>query len=207
MGNEIREKILEGTEMLFMRLGIKSLTMDEICLELGVSKKTIYQHFKDKNELVQQTMQQHLQKRESRICQILQQKRNPIEELLSIQKEMAEMTKQVNPSLMHDIRRHYQEAWCMFECHKKDNILQTIFNNLTRGVDVGYYRAGMNIEIVSKMYVELVQNMLENPSFTMGDWTLPELFQELFTYHMHAILTSKGMKTYLKLTQPSLESK
>ena len=96
---QAKDKILEGTEQLFMRLGVKSLTMDEICLELGISKKTLYQHFKDKQELVEQTLQHHLNKNECQIKSLTNSNLHPIDELLAINKMISAMLKNVNPTL------------------------------------------------------------------------------------------------------------
>ncbi|MDB5145664.1 MAG: hypothetical protein JWQ66_4377, partial [Mucilaginibacter sp.] len=105
------ERIISGGEELFLKAGIKSVTMDDIAKHLGMSKKTIYQFFKDKNELVFALVRKKLQDDEDQMCAIISKSGNVIEEMINMMKCSEEIFSRINPIVIHDLQKYHPEAW------------------------------------------------------------------------------------------------
>src|SRR6195952_6152171 len=120
------ERIINGAEELFLKAGIKSVTMDDIARHLGMSKKTIYQFFKDKNELVTGLVKKKLMQDENQICMMVDQSNNVIEEMINMMKASEEIFSRINPVVIHDMQKYHPEAWKQFQDFKADVIVHTL---------------------------------------------------------------------------------
>src|SRR6201992_4525775 len=112
------ERIIQGGEELFLKAGIKSVTMDDIARHLGMSKKTIYQFFKDKNELVVALVKKKLQDDKDQMCDIIKQSGNVIEKMINMMKCSEEIFSRINPIVIHDLQKYHSEAWKQFQDFK-----------------------------------------------------------------------------------------
>ena len=131
METEIR--ILAGAEELFSRFGIKNVTMDEIARHLGMSKKTIYLHYIDKNKLVQEVVNRMIQAHDHQCKEFESKSENAINEIFLIMNYMNAFFSQMNPNLFFDMQRYHPEAWKYFTKFKEDVILEQVVNNLEKG--------------------------------------------------------------------------
>src|SRR5882757_3428711 len=120
------ERIIQGGEELFLKAGIKSVTMDDIAKHLGMSKKTIYQFFKDKNELVTALVKKKLQQDEDHMCVIISKSGNVIEEMINMMKCSEEIFARINPIVIHDLQKYHPDAWKHFQDFKADVIVHTL---------------------------------------------------------------------------------
>src|SRR5580693_7306634 len=132
------ERIIEGGEELFLTAGIKSVTMDDIARHLGMSKKTIYQFFKDKNELVIALVKKKLQEDEEQMSAIISQSGNVIEEMINMMKCSEEIFSRINPIVIHDMQKYHPDAWKHFQNFKSGVIVQTLEQLLSKGIKQGY---------------------------------------------------------------------
>ena len=108
---DIKIKILREAETLFMKYGFKSITMDDMSRELGISKKTLYQYFEDKNDLVNQTVKQHLEDQMDE-CKTLEERKNdPITFMLNITDSVSSKRRQINPGVLFDLKKYFKPAW------------------------------------------------------------------------------------------------
>ena len=112
------ERIIQGGEELFLKAGIKSVTMDDIARHLGMSKKTIYQFFKDKNELVIALVKKKLKEDEDQMSDIISQSGNVIEEMINMMKCSEEIFSRINPIVIHDLQKYHPDAWKQFQNFK-----------------------------------------------------------------------------------------
>lgn len=195
------EQLLEQIEKLFMRYGVRSLTMDDIARELGISKKTIYLHFEDKADLVKKGMASHFVREEKKMQCVFQDSKNAIDELFNITSCVRENIKSVQPSIMYDLQKYYPEAWKQFNTHKFGFILNSISNNLKRGIEEGYYRAEINVDVVSKLYVSRIEIIFDQDFFPSDKYNLLDVHFEMVSYHLYAICSSKGLKYLEKKIQ------
>src|SRR5688500_17937825 len=131
---ENREKLLRGADELFMRYGLRSVSMDDIARHLGVSKKTIYQHFADKDEMVATVAKGHMERQRDQFDEIAKRSKNAVEELISISFCLKETMKNINPSLLFDMQKYHQKAWNEWLSFKQKFIRQNIVRSLKQGI-------------------------------------------------------------------------
>ncbi len=187
----MREKIIDKASELFLSLGFKSVTMDEIANELGISKKTLYKYFSNKLALVEETTSKFHESCFLGIETISNQGYNAIEENFKIKNMFKEMFKNAASSPIYQLKKYYpkihekamQKEIVMFsECLKK---------NVEKGILEGYYRNDIDIGLVTQFYFYLVFGVHEN---TIDNHQLPKIEQQALAYHTRAIATEKGVK-------------
>src|SRR3569833_2856037 len=120
------DRIIQGGEDLFLTAGIKSVTMDDIARHLGMSKKTIYQFFRDKNELVIALVKKKLKEDEDQIADIMSRSANVIEEMINMMKCSEEIFSRINPIVIHDMQKYHPEAWAEFQRFKAEVLISTM---------------------------------------------------------------------------------
>jgi AcrR family transcriptional regulator len=188
------ERIIQGGEDLFLQAGIKSVTMDDIAKHLGMSKKTIYQFFKDKNELVIALVKKKLQDDEDQMCAIISQSNNVIEEMINMMKCSEEIFSKINPIVIHDLQKYHPEAWKQFQDFKADVLIHTLEELLTKGIKQEYIRPDIDVKIMARMRVAQVEMGFNTALFPVTDfspWKVQYQFLEHFNY---GICTLKGYK-------------
>ncbi|MFT7592572.1 MAG: AcrR family transcriptional regulator [bacterium] len=195
---DVKEQILEKSLGLFMRYGIKSVSMDDISREIGVSKKTVYQHVSDKRDLVRQTFERHLNSDEAFCTRMMDETNNPIQQLLNLAKHIVDNFSQMNPSTMFDIQKYYPSCWELFHDHKNKYIQSQVIDNLKLGIKTGHYRPELNVDIISKLYICLIDSTVNPDTFPAKEFDRVSIFVQLFDYHLHAIMTSEGTKYFNK---------
>jgi AcrR family transcriptional regulator len=204
---DTKEKILVGTDRLFMKLGFKTVTMDDVCRELGISKKTLYQYFTDKTDLVKQTITEIFKHQDCQIVSIHAEIKNPIDEALQIMKAVSKMMKEVNPTAIHDLKKYYPECWEMFKLRKQNIILPTISSNFERGIEQGLYRSDLHINILSKIYAEIIDLLVSDHIFPAHEYSFQEVYHTFMNYHLRGIVTPKGLKYLEKRINEILTNK
>jgi AcrR family transcriptional regulator len=195
---EIKDKILKGAEELFMRYGIRSVSMDDIARHLAVSKKTLYQHFADKDELVLMVSRSHLNRNIQQFDSIRDESRNVIEELGKISVCMKANMETMNPSLLFDLQKFHPKAWSEWIAFKNHYIHDSVVRNLSKGLEEGYIRPNVNPEIMATMRIELVQLAFNNDIFPPNKFNLAEVQDQLFDHFVYGIVTDKGRTLYEK---------
>jgi AcrR family transcriptional regulator len=188
------DRIIQGGEDLFLSAGIKSVTMDDIAKHLGMSKKTIYQFFKDKNELVIALVKKKLKDDEDQICSIISQSGNVIEEMINMMKCSEDMFSRINPIVIHDMQKYHPEAWREFQNFKADVLIRTLEELLSKGIQQGYIRPEINPKILARMRVSQVEMGFDTRTFPVAEfspWKVQYQFLEHFNY---GICTLKGHK-------------
>ena len=198
---DVKEKILKGTEELFMRYGVRSISMDDIARHLGVSKKTLYQHFADKEELVLMVSRSHLERNITQFDGIRDESKNPIEELARISVCMKQNMESMNPTLLFDLQKFHPKAWNEWISFKRKYLRDSIVRNLSQGIADGYFRPEVNPEIMAAMRIELVQLAFNNDIFPPSRFKLAEVQEHIFDHFVFGLVTEKGRKLYQKLKE------
>ncbi len=179
---ELQHSIVTKALELFMRYGFKSVTVDDIAQVAGISKKTLYENFKDKDEIVYSAldvMDKDIHQKEEAI---MKKSTNAVEEVIGIMAMLEGMFKNMNPNCMKDLQKYYPSAFKEWECHT-DLHEQLIRKNLKRGIKEGYYRKNIEIDILSFLRVEGIMIGIKNPKATEYDFTKLQLAQtEIFLY-------------------------
>lgn len=188
------EQIIPKVYHLYQRYGIKSVTMDDVARNLGISKKTLYEFFADKEDLVKQVLIWDYDRKLDFFLEIEKKKLNAVEELFEVYQMIKVMYKDYNPSLEYDIRKYYPALFSQFREIKRKRLFELSMKNLNKGMREGLYRSDLNASILSRLHVFRVENILESELFSVGELTSINVFHEIFVYHMNGILSESGRK-------------
>ncbi len=197
----IKEKIQKGAEELFMRYGVRSISMDDIARHLSVSKKTLYQHFADKEDIVTVTCRAHLERDAEQFAGIRKTARNAIEELVQLSVHIKRNMQDMNPSLLFDLQKYHPKAWKVWLNHKNKFIREAVVRNLRQGMEEGYFREDMDPEVIASVRLELVQLAFNEEIFPSEMFKLSDVQMQIFDHFVFGLLTEKGRKLYLKCKQ------
>ncbi|MGB0424529.1 MAG: TetR/AcrR family transcriptional regulator [Flavobacteriales bacterium] len=179
---------------VFMRFGIKSVNMDDLARHLGVSKKTLYKHVKDKNDLVLKTFQYHQTIEDETIEAICAKNMNAIDESFEVMKFIHQMLKGLHPSIMYDIEKYHPEVCKSMMDKQHSSIYRVLLSNMTKGQAEGLYRDDFNPEVVAKIYIASVDAIFDFNMFPVEGTSRSELYLEIFRYHIRGIASMKGVE-------------
>lgn len=193
---EKEKELLIAVTALFMQYGVKSLTMDDICSHLGISKKTLYLYVSDKKDLVKKSLELAIGDDQCMLCEISDTQANPIDELLAINVKISEKLQGMQPAVMYDLQKYYPEAWKVMENHKQCFVFEMVVKNIETGITQGLYRDNVNSELVAKIYVTMLDKIFEVGFFPGHKYSFQEMHREIARYHLRGIASEKGL-TYL----------
>ena len=148
---EPKERILTESNNLFRRRGIRSVTMDDIARELGMSKKTIYQYFNNKADIVHEVTRQHFTNERCMSDEILEKASDPVEEILMILQTMSKTFKEIPTTMIYEVQKYYPRTWDLYNEFRYGYGINMIRRNLQDGVKQGLYRKDMDIELIAKL--------------------------------------------------------
>jgi AcrR family transcriptional regulator len=193
---EPQEKILKSSLALFFKYGIKHVTMDDIAKELGMSKKTIYQFYKEKDDLINQLTAVELKEQECQFDDMNRNAKDPIHEIMLISERMRIMMQNINPLFFLDLQKFYPAAYQRFQKFKEDCAYKNILINIKRGIEQGIYRSDLDPEFVSRLRLAQIDMVMFGNYFSydkIGLAKTNELILEIFIY---GICTVKGHKLF-----------
>ncbi len=199
-GMDRAEFLLQHAMEIFMRLGIRSVNMADLASEIGVSKKTLYLHFKDKNDLIQRCMNAHCDQMEQVISEAENRQGNAIDSELAIIDFVHAVITKMHPSMLHDLRKHHPIAFDTINKREDEIILGAVERNIQRGQKEGLYRTDISAVLTARFLVAIgyeVKKCGERGTF-QGKMTLSDLYVQSSLYHIRAISTEKGAK-YLEI--------
>ena len=206
---DTKDKILKGADSLFTKYGVRSISMDDIARHLSVSKKTLYQHFADKDELVTMVSQAHRNQKKLEYDEITEQSENAIDELHKIAVVLKREMEEVNPTLLFDIRKFHPKAWSVWEEYKRDFIHSSVVRNLQQGIKDGHFRPEINPQVITSMRLASIEMCFDDRVFPQGKFSLAEVHTQVFEHFVQGLCTDKGRKLYQKykenyLNQPKI---
>lgn len=189
-----RERIRLKAKEMFMQYGLRSVSMDDLATSLGISKKTIYQSFKDKNEIVQEVVLGILNENTCLCKQESARSSNAVEEMLSLAGFLFDVAKNMNGSILFELMKYHPKTHEMLAVHKHEHIPKMVEENLRRGIEEGYYRSEIKPEILSQFRGMSVFAVFQ-PNFMKDKGTSKEDIQrEVFLHFMHGIVNEKGLR-------------
>lgn len=195
------DRILDGAIELFYKHGLKSITMDDVAKQLGMSKKTIYKFFRDKEEMVMKCCDRDLHDRDCIFREITGSSTDAIGELMEMMKHMAGMFSRMNPNLFYDMQKYHPAVWKLFRDFKEKNILRMVEDNLRKGISQGLYRRDINIPVIARLRIEEVEMGMNPELFPAQQFRLSDVQMALFDHFMHGITTLKGHRLINKYKQ------
>ncbi|MFA9198571.1 MAG: TetR/AcrR family transcriptional regulator [Aquirufa sp.] len=196
MGQQMKSRILhKGTE-LFFRYGVKTVTMDSIATELGISKKTIYQHFPDKDSMVYEVVKGFIEQDVAKWAELDRLYSNVIEKMFKSFEMTKDLLTQMNPRLLFEIQKYFLKAFQLFTEHGEKCIHENLIADFKKGAQFGYFRNDIDLELLARLRMAEV-NLAFNPDFYPNN-KLP-LFETqlvMLDIFMRGILTEKGLTLY-----------
>ncbi len=196
-------EILKASGQLYMKHGIRSVSMDDLARHLGISKKTIYLYYENKEALVQDIVYAQIKQEAEEVANILATSKNAIEQMQKIAKMALRTLGEVSSGTMFDLQKYYRKQWeAITNLHKK-LIFEVIKQNIELGVQEGIYRADINPEIIARLYGEIAFSIVNNDVFSMHDFGKQDIYRQAFQYHINGILSTKGEKLFKKLNSKS----
>lgn len=203
---DYKEHIISTSLDLFLSLGFKSVTMDEIAAKLGVSKKTLYQHFKNKSELVEKSSVQLCDTICNGINQIMiSDTENAIEELYSIKKYVMDYLKDDSTSAIYQLQKYYPDVHRMVTQVQFDFIDDCIQKNVNKGIEKGLYRNNIDSRFIARIYFVGIQGIKNLNIFPAQEFPIKELDDQYLEYHLRGIVTPLGRKILNKITDTNHE--
>ena len=196
---DLKTHILAEVDTLFCRYGIKSVTMDDIAKHLGISKKTIYQHFGDKNELVNTLIKIKIALQKQVINQELNKVENAVHELFIGVSNLEEVLSNTNPIFFFDLQKYHPTAWGFFKDFKENVLYEKVLDNLKRGIKESYYRPELNLEIIARARIEQIDMAFSQTVFTTQKFSTSEVMKELTTHFLYGICNNAGQKLIISL--------
>ncbi len=197
----VKENIISEAINLFMTNGLRSVTMDDIAKHLGISKKTIYQHFKDKEEIIIQSTSVVFEHENKMMEEIENEADNAVEELYRLTLCLRERIKNTSTTALYDMKKYYQNAWARYKDFKRDVIYNSVIKNLKRGIEEGLFRRDINPEILAQLRIGEIELSFDKDFFPEDKFSLVEIHEQLFQHFTYGILSEKGFKLFETYTQ------
>jgi TetR/AcrR family transcriptional regulator, cholesterol catabolism regulator len=191
---EKQDEILERTAELFRNYGIRSITMDDISHELGISKKTLYQFVTDKDELVKKVVAHILNITMCHFDRIRSHAANAIEELFEVNCFVHSVMRKYSPAFEFDLRKYYPDVYQLLIKTKREKMYDSVLENIRKGKSEGIYREDMEEEVIAKVHVSRMENLHDNTMFSLEEMTRGKIFKEIFVYHIRGMANAKGIK-------------
>ncbi|MCF8372416.1 MAG: TetR/AcrR family transcriptional regulator [Bacteroidales bacterium] len=192
---EINE-ILDKVSAMYLKFGIKSVTMDDVARELLISKKTLYQYVKDKNELVEKVIDRLIEADNQQYCNILDKDRNAIEQLFDVCKHIREIITEVSTSARYDLKKYYPKQFTKLYEKKKEMMLTSVTENLEKGKQEGLFRQDFSTQYIALFFVSRIENTIEIEFFMDERITQQDFFVEVFEYHIRGLASPNGLKFF-----------
>lgn len=190
---DLRKSILAKARTMFMRYGIRSVTMDDLARDLGISKKTLYQHIENKADLIKKVFEYDIETEKALVENLVKTAPNAIEEILGIAKYVISQLRELSSTVIYDLQKYYGESWRKMESLHTEFTTETIKKNLERGINEGLYRKELDIDIIAKLYAGKTSLVIDEETFPLKNYNKENLFRVYINYHLHGIVSKKGL--------------
>lgn len=197
----MKDQILEKATEMFLTLGFKSVTMDDIANEMGISKKTIYQHFENKDTLVKESTFNLYETISCGIDEIIAANKNPIEELFAIKDFVLKNLKDESTSPYYQLQKYYPRLHKSLTMKQFEKMGSCVIENLKKGNDLGLFRKEIDRDLISRFYFAGMSSLKDVDLFKPSLFKTKYVQSSYLEYHLRGICTQKGiteLETILK---------
>ncbi len=199
--SEAQERIVIKAHELFMRYGIRSVSMDEVANHLGISKKTIYQFFADKDALVEGVIDMEIRRNQGECSQQNLQSENPIHEMFLAVDMVLEILSKINPNVLFDLEKYHPRAFKKHNDFKNQFLFNIIKKNIEQGMAEGLYREDVNADIMARFRLASTFLLFSQEHFPMGKHSPASVLTEITYNFLFGLVTPKGAKLVQKYKQ------
>ena len=201
--DEKLKQILNTTIGLFDKFGIRSVSMDDICNEMGISKKTLYRYVDSKEDLVEHLLDYKSAMVDQIWCEVAELNLNAIETLLVISKNLGNLFKSLkaNPSVEFDLKKYYNEIYTS-HCNKRNQqIIKNISDNISQGISEGLYRKELSQELIANLFIKKIEDISDPGFFPDGKFSFKKIHKVMIESHIRGIANQKGIKYFENRTK------
>lgn len=189
---DTKNRIAEKAEALYMRFGIRSVSMENMAEELGMSKKTLYQYYADKDELVEEVVKRHTLAIRIECEQIAKEAQDAIHEIFLIMQRVMEDFRNMNPMVLFDLQKFHSKGFQRFNEYKNEFLLHFIRCNIERGIKEGFYRADVHLEIMSRYRLESMMIPFDIALYPPTQFNMAETAQLIAENFIYGLATVEG---------------
>ena len=190
----MENKIIEKATEMYLTLGFKSVTMDDIASEMGISKKTIYHHFENKNDLVEAVTLYLFETISCGIDEIMTLNKNPIEELFVIKDFVMKNLKNESTSPIYQLQKYYPQIHKTLMSRQFEKMGDCVIENLKKGIEQGLFRNEINLELIGRFYFAGMTSIKDAELFNPIQFSIKDVQETYLEYHLRGICTSKGVE-------------
>lgn len=176
-----------------MRLGVKSVSMDDVARELGISKKTLYQYFPTKEDLIVRTLEFHRRCERDQIAEVLAHADNALDEMVSLAKMAIRQLQKISPSLIFDLKKYHPDAFRFLEESHRKEAFEHIRQNLEKGISQGLYLPGIHVDIMARIHVQSFNLLLDEQLFP-EDLPRAQILREYIMHYLRGLVTPMGLQ-------------
>ncbi|HVT86259.1 MAG TPA: TetR/AcrR family transcriptional regulator [Chitinophagaceae bacterium] len=198
---EVKDRIQTKAHELFLRYGIRSVSMDDIAAQLGMSKKTVYQYFNDKDELVDAAVDIELKKGQQDCMECSSKSKDAVEEIFLTMENIVEQFRHMNPTVVYDLEKFHYNAYRKFLKHKNEFLLEVIRKNIERGIKEALFRPEIDADILSRFRLESMMIAFNMDVFPPRKYNLADVTVQIIEHYLYGLATIKGHKLILKYQQ------
>lgn len=202
---DIKERITSTTHELFMRYGVRSVSMDDIALQLGMSKKTLYQYYADKDELVDAVLAMEVSRGQHDCINCATEARDAVHEIFLTMEMILDQFRNMNPIILHDLQKFHFSAFQKFMKYKNEFIYDVIRKNIERGIGEELFRPEINADILSKFRNESMMLAFNMDVFPPRKYNIADVTREIIEHYLYGLSTLKGHKLIIKYNEQRLK--
>lgn len=189
---DVASQIIETASHLFLKYGVKSISMDDISRQLSISKKTIYQYFKDKNEIVYLISKRFLNEQKDKFDTIDRESENAIEKLYKGTLHARVIFEKINPYILFDIKKYYKDAWELYLDHERNVMYFSLIKTLEEGIREGLFRPDINVQILATLRIEEIKLAFDRDVFPDETFNFGEVQSQILEHFFYGIVTEEG---------------
>lgn len=198
---EIKDRIAEKAHEMYMRYGIRSVSMDDIAAQLGMSKKTLYQYYTDKDELVEAVIVNEVTKSQDECVDCRKEANDAVHEIFITMDRIVEQFRNMNPTIIYDLEKFHFKAYQKLHDHKTKFLLKMIEENIKWGIKEELYRPEINTDIISKFRINSMMMGFDIHIFSAGRYNLADVTKEILEHYVYGLASLKGHKLIQKYKQ------
>lgn len=203
--SEFGKRIAEVGFSLFRQYGVRAITLDEIALQLGISKKTIYEHFTGKDELVTEILRQRIGQVQTHFTELTAKARDAIEANLLMIQFLDGLFRNMNPVVVMDLQKYHQDAFQIYYDHMYGFVINSMRLNLARGIEEGLYRKDIDTEIMARLRVESCNMCFKPGTFPKDHFEMSRVQRQLLEHFLFGIASQKGYKLMMEYRDKLLD--
>lgn len=203
---EAKDRILLKAHSLFLQYGVRSVSMDDIANQLGMSKKTLYQYYADKDELVHAVVDTHLCGMQEECVASTEDAKDAVHEIFLTMVRLMEQFAHMNPMLLNDLEKFHFRAFSRFREYRDGFLLQIVRKNILWGIEQELYREDLNVDILSKFRLQSMMMTFDVSLFPPGKYNLGETTAIILEHYLYGLATIKGHRLIQKYHQQRLNN-